>query len=189
MSLILKHSNFQLIKKLHVLYIIWSSKQHCMIGRMGGIVPILQLRKLRLRGSDVLSNAIQRAESGSVQFSCSVMSDSLQLPGFPVHHQLLELAQIHVHRIDDAIQPSLSCPSPPAFSLSQHQGLFQWVSSSHQVARVLELQPQHQSFQRIFRLISFRMDWLDLLAVQGTLKSVPNTTVQKHQFLCTQLSW
>ena len=143
-----------------------------MIGRMGGIVPILQLRKLRLRGSDVLSNAIQRAESGSVQFSCSVMSDSLQLPGFPVHHQLLELAQIHVHRIDDAIQPSLSCPSPPAFSLSQHQGLFQWVSSSHQVARVLELQPQHQSFQRILRTDLFRIDWLDLLAVQGTLKSL-----------------
>ena len=139
---------------------------------MGGIVPILQLRKLRLRGSDVLSNAIQRAESGSVQFSCSVMSDSLQLPGFPVHHQLLELAQIHVHRIDDAIQPSLSCPSPPAFSLSQHQGLFQWVSSSHQVARVLELQPQHQSFQRILRTDLFRIDWLDLLAVQGTLKSL-----------------
>jgi len=61
-------------------------------------------------------------------------------PGFPVHHQLLELAQTHVHRVGDAIQPShpLSSPSPPAFNLSQHQGLFQWVSSSHQVAKVLE---------------------------------------------------
>ena len=70
----------------------------------------------------------------------------------------------------------LSSPSPPAFSLSQHQGLFQWVSSSHQVAKVLELQLQHQSFQWIFPkgniLISFRMDWLDLLAVQGTVKSL-----------------
>ena len=70
-------------------------------------------------------------------------------PGFPVHHQLPELTQTHVHRVGDAIQPShpLSPPSPPAFSLSQHQGLFQGVSSSHQVAKVLEFQPQHQSFQ------------------------------------------
>ena len=70
-------------------------------------------------------------------------------PGFPVHHQLLKLAQTHVHLVGDAIQTShpLSSPSPHAFSLSQHQGLFQGVSSSHQVAKVLELQLQHQSFQ------------------------------------------
>ena len=63
-------------------------------------------------------------------------------PGFPVHHQLLKLAQTHVHWVGDAIQPScsLSSPSPPAFNLSQHQGLFKWVSSSHQVAKVLEFQ-------------------------------------------------
>ena len=74
-------------------------------------------------------------------------------PGLPVHHQFPELTQTHVHRIGDAIQPShpLSSPSPPAFNLSQHQGLFQWVSSSHQVAKVLEFQLQHQSFQWIFR--------------------------------------
>ena len=73
--------------------------------------------------------------------------------GFPVLHYLLEFAQIHVHSVSDAIQPShlLSSPSPPTFSLSQYQGLFQWVSSSHQVAKVLELQFQHQSFQWIFR--------------------------------------
>ena len=72
---------------------------------------------------------------------------------FPVHHQLLELAQTHVHRVDDATEPSHppSSPSPPAFNLSQHQGFFKWVSSSHQVAKVLELQLQHQSFQWIFR--------------------------------------
>ena len=71
------------------------------------------------------------------------------MPGFPVHHQLLELAQTHVHRVGDAIQPShsLSPASLPVFNLSQHQGLFQWVSSSHQVAKVLEFQLQHQSFQ------------------------------------------
>ena len=69
-------------------------------------------------------------------------------PGFPVLHQLLELAQTHVHRVSDASQPSrLLSPSPPAFNLSQHQGLFQKVSSSHQVAEVLEFQLQHQSFQ------------------------------------------
>ena len=71
--------------------------------------------------------------------------------GVPVHHQLAESTQTHVHWVGDAIQPShpLSSPSPPALNLSQHQGLFQWVSSSHQVAKVLEFQLQHQSFQWI----------------------------------------
>ena len=75
-------------------------------------------------------------------------------PGLPVHHQLPELTQTHVHGVGDATQPShpLSSPYPPAFNLSQHQGLFQWVSSSHQVAKALELQLQHQSFQWIFRI-------------------------------------
>ena len=70
-------------------------------------------------------------------------------PGLPVHHQLLEPTQTHVHWVGDAIQPShpLLSPSPPAFNLSQPQGLFKWVSSSHQVAKVLEFQLQHQSFQ------------------------------------------
>ena len=95
-------------------------------------------------------------------FCCSVTKLGLTLcncmdwgtPGFPVLHYLPEFAQTHVHRVDDAIQPShpLSSPSLPAFDLSQHQGLFQWVSSSHQVAKVLELQLQHQSFQWIFRI-------------------------------------
>ena len=74
---------------------------------------------------------------------------TVSTPVFPVHHQIPELAQTHVHRVGDALQPShpLSSPSPPAFNLSQHQGLFQWVSSLHQVAKVLEIQLQHQSFQ------------------------------------------
>ena len=95
-------------------------------------------------------------------------------PGLPVHHQLPEFTQTHVHWVGDAIQPShpLSSPSPPAFNHSQHQDLFKWVSSSHQVAKVLGFQPQHQSFQCTFRTDAFRMDWLDLLAVQGTLKSL-----------------
>ena len=75
------------------------------------------------------------------------------MPGLPVHHQLPGLAQTHVHQVSEAIQPSypLSCLSPPVFNLSQHQGLFQWASSSHQVAKVLEFRLQHQSFQWIFR--------------------------------------
>ena len=99
---------------------------------------------------------------------------SRSTPGLPVHHQLPEFTQTHVHRVSDAIQPShpLLSPSPPAPNPSQHQGLFQWVSSSHQVAKVLEFQFQHQSSNEHPGLISFRMDWLDLLAVQGTLKSI-----------------
>ena len=112
----------------------------------------------------------------SVAQSCPILCDPMDctMPGFPVLHHLPELAQIHVHWVSDAIQPShaLSSPSSPAFNLSQHQGLFQWVSSLHQVVKGLEFQLQHQSFQWIFRVTSFRMDWLDLLAVQGTLKSL-----------------
>ena len=91
----------------------------------------------------------------SVTQSCPTICDPkhCSTPGLPVHHQLLELAQTHVHRVGEAIQPShpLSSPSPPAFNLFQHQGLFKWVNSSHQVAKVLEFQLQHQSFQWILR--------------------------------------
>ena len=75
------------------------------------------------------------------------------MPGFPAHHQLQEPTQTHIHCVSDAIQPShpLWFPSPPTFNLSQHQGLFKWVGSSHQVAKVSEFQLQHQSFQWIFR--------------------------------------
>ena len=115
--------------------------------------------------------------------------------GFPVHHQLPEFTQTHAHWVSDAIQLShpLSTPSPPAFNLSPNQGLFKWVSSLHQVAKVLEFQLQHQSFQWIFRIIFFRVDWLDLLAVQGTLKSLLQhhslkASVQHSAFFIVQLS-
>ena len=95
----------------------------------------------------------------SVQFSCSGCPTlcspmDCSMPGFPAPHYLPEFAQTHVHRASDAIQPSrlLSSHSPPTFDLPQNQGLFQWVSSSHQVAKVLVLQLQHQSFQWIFRI-------------------------------------
>ena len=94
----------------------------------------------------------------SVQFSPSVVSDSLQPHGLwharpPCPSPTPEFTQTHVHWVSDTIQPShpLSSPSPPALNLSQHQGLFKWVSPSHQVAKVLEFQLQHQSFQWIFR--------------------------------------
>ena len=111
-------------------------------------------------------------------------------PILSLSQHLLELDQTHVHWFSDVIQQScpLSSPSPPAFNLSQHQGLFKWASSSHQVTKVLELQPEHQSLHEYSRLISFRIDWFDLLAVQETLKSVSRTPVQKYQFFSTQPS-
>ena len=117
----------------------------------------------------------------SVAQSCLTLCDSMDCstPGFPVHHQLLELTQTHIHWVGDAIQPShpVSSPSPPTFNLSQHWGLF-----SESVLRIRW--PKYWSFS--FKvslsndysgLISFRMDWLDLLAVQGTLKGL-----LQHQF-------
>ena len=96
-----------------------------------------------------------KVQFSSVTQSCPALCDptDCRLPGLPDHHQLPEFTQTHAHWVGDAIQPShpLSSPSPPAFNLCQHQGLFQWVSSSRQVAKVLEFQLQHQSFQWIFR--------------------------------------
>ena len=99
----------------------------------------------------------------SVQFIHSVVSDTLwpinsSTPGFPVHHQLPELTQTHVHQVGDAIQPShpLSSHSPPAFNLSQHQGLFQWISSSYKVSKVLEFQLQLGIHGRDLKLYTFQ---------------------------------
>ena len=99
----------------------------------------------------------------SVTQSCPTLHDLMdrRTPGLPVHHQLLEFTQTHLHWVSDAIQPShpLLSPSPPAFNLSQHQGLFKWISTLDQVAKVLEFQPQHQSFQWILR-VDVLSDWL-----------------------------
>jgi len=99
--------------------------------------------KLILFHSVQLSSVAQSCPTLCVPINCST-------PGLPVHHQLLEFTQTHVHRVSDAIQPShpLSSPTPSAPNPSQHQGLFQWVNSSHEVAKVLEFQLQHHSFQR-----------------------------------------
>ena len=94
---------------------------------------------------------ILNIQFSSVTQSCPTLWDPMDrnTPGLPFHHQLPESTQTHVHCVSDAIQPSnpLSSPSPPALNLSQHQGLFQWVSFSRQVAKVLEFQLQHQSLQ------------------------------------------
>ena len=91
----------------------------------------------------------------SVAHSCPTLWDAMDcsMSGFPVHQQLQKFTQTHIHWVSDAIQPShpLSSPSPPTFNLSQHQSLFNWVSSSHQVAKLLVFQLQHQSFQWKFR--------------------------------------
>ena len=97
--------------------------------------------------------------------SCLTLCDSMDCstPGFPVLRYLPEFTQLHVHWLGEAIQPSypLSPPSLPAFNLSQHQGLFRWVRSSHQVAKVLEFQLQHQSFQWMFRTLGWT-GWISL---------------------------
>ena len=132
----------------------------------------------------------------SVTKSCLTLCDPMDhnTPGLPVHHQLPKFTQTHVHRVSDAIQPSypLSSPSPPAFNLSQNQGLFQSVSSSHQGVK-------YWSFTFIIspsisRLIYFRIDWFDPLAVQGTLKSLLQhhsskaSILQLSSFFIVQLS-
>ena len=151
----------------------------------------------------------------SVQFRCSVMSDFLRPHGLqhnrpPVHCQLPEFTQTHVHWVGDPIQPShplsspnppalhwvgdpiqpshpLSSPNPPTLNLSQNQGLFKWVSSSHQVNKLLQLSYNISPSNEYSGLISFSMDWLDLLAVQGTLKSLLQHHRSKASFV-VQLS-
>ena len=117
-------------------------------------------------------------------------------PGHPVHHQLSEFTQTHVHWVGDAIQSShpLLSASPPAINLSQHQGLFKWLRSLHQVAKYCSLSFNISPSNEHPGLISFRMDWLDLLAVQGTLKSLLQhhcskaSVLQCSAFFIVQLS-
>ena len=132
----------------------------------------------------------------SVAQSCLILCSPMNcnMPGFPVHHQLPEHAQTHVHWVSDAIQPShpLSSPSPPAFNLFQHHGLFQGVN-------FFIRRPKYWSFgfspsNEYSGLISFKIDWFDPLAVQGTLKSLlqhqsPKASILQHSaFFMVQLS-
>ena len=119
----------------------------------------------------------------SVAQSCPTLCDSMDCSMPPVLHHLLELTQPHVHRVGDAIQPShpLLSSSPPAFNLSQFQGLFQWVNSSHEVTKVL-------SFS--FNISPSNLEWTGWISLQskGLSRVFSNTTVQKHQFFGAQLS-
>ena len=140
----------------------------------GSLHPVLCTQPLIgyaniLGGNKLANNHLTKGRDykHSVQFSsvaqsCLTLCDPMDcsMPGFPVHQKLPEFAQTHAHRVDDAIQPShpLSPPSPPSFNPSQHQGLFQWTSSLPQVAKILEFQLQHQSFQWIFR-VDFLYDY------------------------------
>ena len=112
----------------------------------GELLTIWAIREAHLTFLSQFSSVIQ---------SCPTLCDHVNRsrPGLLVHHQLPEFTQTHVHWVGDAIQPShpLLSPFPLAFNLSQHQGLFQWLGSSHKVAKVLEFQLQHQHFQWIFR--------------------------------------
>ena len=141
----------------------------------------------------LLGTQFQLMGFSSVAQSCPTLCDPMDCstPGLPVHHQLPEPTQTHVHWVGDAIQPShpLSSPSP-VFDISQHQSLFQWVSFLHQV-------PKHWSFSfsispcnEYSGLISFRIDWFDFLQIdwfdflqsKGLSRFFSNTTVQKQQF-------
>ena len=131
----------------------------------------------------------------SVQFSHSVVSDlcdpmDCSTPGLPVHHQLPELTQTHVHWVGDAIQLShpLLSPSPSAFNLSQHHSLFQWVSSSQQVAKALGVSASASVLPMNIQ-DWFPLGWTGWISLQskGLSRVFSNTTVQKHQFFGAQL--
>ena len=129
----------------------------------------------------------------SVAQSCLTLCNPMNCstPGLPVHQQLPESTQTHVHWVSDAIQPShpLLSPSPPALNLSQYPRLFKWVSSSHQVAKVLEFQLQQSVLPKNTQDWS-HLGWTGWISLQskGLSKVFCNTTVQKHPFFSTQLS-
>ena len=133
----------------------------------------------------------------SVANLCPTLQDirDCSMPGFPVLHYLLEFAQIYVHWVGDAIQPShpLFPPSPPALNLSQNQNLFQWLSSCIRCAKYWNFSFTISPSNEYSRLISIRINWLDLLAVQGTLKSLfqhhnlKATVLQRSVFFMVQL--
>ena len=147
------------------------------------------LTLLRLRSILAFSSVQFISVTQSCPTLCNPMNCST--PGLPVHHQLLEFTQTHDHWVDDAIQQShpLSSPSPPSLNLSQHQGLFKWVNSLHEVAKVLEFQASTSVLPMNTEDWS-PLGWTDWISLEakGLSRVFSNTTVQKHQFFGTQLS-
>ena len=178
---------------MHVNNQVW-----CLAQRQHSIKAIMTRKTLMPQRKSHYLRCNASVQFSSVAQSCLTLCDpkNHSMPGLPVHHQLPEFTQTHVHWVSDAIQTShpLSSPFPPAPNSSQHQSLFQWVSSSHQVAKVLEFRFSIIPSKEISRLISFRMDWLDLLAVQGNLKSLLQhhsskaSILRRSTFFTVQLS-
>ena len=141
----------------------------------------------------ISTSYIRSVHFSSLTQSCPTLGDPMNrnMPGLPVHHQLPESTQTHVHWVGDAIQPShlLSSPFPPALNISQHQGLFQWVSSLHQVAKLLELSASTSVLPMNTQYWS-PLGWTGWISLQskGLSRVFSNTTIQKHQFFSTQLS-
>ena len=159
---------------------------------LNSIIGISLYLKDQQDNNHLLLSLFYFVQFSSFAHSCQTLCDLMDCstPGFPVHHQLLELTETHVHRVGDAIQPShpLSSPSPPA-SIFLSIRVFSNDSVLHiRCPEYWTFSFSISPFYEYSGLTSFRMDWLDLLAVQGTLKSLPNTTVQKHQFFSAQLS-
>ena len=160
---------------------------------------ILQTRMLEWvamlssRGSSWPMSSAAPALFSSVAQSCLTLCDPMNcsMPGLPVHHQLPESTQTHVHRVSDAIQPShpLSSPSSPALNLSHHQGLFQWVSSSHQGGQSIGVSAS-TSVPAMNTQDWSPLGWTGWISLQskGLSRVFSNTTVQKHQFFSAQLS-
>ena len=138
------HKESDMTERLYFISLHFTSL-HSSVGQIGTISVL----------SISLSSERSTVQFSSVAQSCATLCDPMDhgTPSLPVHHQLPEFTQTHVHWVSDAIQPShpLTSPSPLALNLSQHQGLFKWVSSLHQVAKVLEFQIHHQFSQWIFR--------------------------------------
>ena len=146
-------------------------------------------------GTTLMEIDLLAHQFSSVAQSCQTLWDPMNCstPGLPVHHQLLESTQTPAHRVSDATEPShpLSSPSPPALNLSQHQGLFKWVISLHEYwSFSFNVSPSNEHPGQT----AFRMDWLDLLAVQGTLKSLLQhhsskaSILRRSSFFIVQLS-
>ena len=127
------------------------------------------------------------AQFSSLTQSCPTLCNPIKCSrsGFPVHNQHPENAQTHVHQVSDAMVTITSSviPSPPTFNLTQHQGLFLRVSSLHQVAKVLQFQLSISPSNEYSGMISFRIDWLSLLEVQGTLKHLLQNQSSKASIL------